>query len=502
MIKQKILTLLVLLMTAVSGAWAGAEPPLITIESKDYTSFKSGSQTFDNKVTVTFSGNVSYDSEYGWFSAQERTLTVTAAEGYTITGVRFSNNSGFRFVSEAPFEAILGYDDNNSVYFAKVNGTSIGTGDAGVTKIEVYGYADTPAASTYTVSLKEGTEDATSWQGKAGSGEYQALPLEGVAAGTAVTVKYDGRKRVRSVKAVKKGGALTMEALTDGNIVVNIMSVGGARRYDFIDDFSESRKRAPGRRGSSNISWKYSVNGGEKTTINEETTTIDVNAGDKVQFYGNGPDMSNYCVPNIAGGTAQVKVYGNIMSMLDEDNYATLTTLPFIAFYVLFGGNENLTDASGLLLPATTLAEACYYGMFYGCTSLTTAPALPATELAGGCYGAMFSGCTSLTAAPALPATELAEQCYNSMFSGCTSLTTAPTLPATTLAGECYSEMFYGCTSLSSITCLATEGINENGSTSDWVNGVATTGTFTKASGATWPEGANGIPSGWTVNEQ
>jgi len=34
------------------------------------------------------------------------------------------------------------------------------------------------------------------------------------------------------------------------------------------------------------------------------------------------------------------------------------------------------------------------------------------------------------------------------------------------------------------------------------VNGVATTGTFTKASGATWPEGANGIPSGWTVNEQ
>ena len=56
----------------------------------------------------------------------------------------------------------------------------------------------------HTVRLAEGTEDATSWQGKAGEGEYQALPLEGVAAGTAVTVKYNGTMKVKSVKAVKK----------------------------------------------------------------------------------------------------------------------------------------------------------------------------------------------------------------------------------------------------------------------------------------------------------
>ena len=59
-------------------------------------------------------------------------------------------------------------------------------------------------ATTYKVSLKEGTEDASNWQGKAGEGEYQALPLEGVAAGTAVTVKYNGTKKVKSVKAIKK----------------------------------------------------------------------------------------------------------------------------------------------------------------------------------------------------------------------------------------------------------------------------------------------------------
>ena len=60
------------------------------------------------------------------------------------------------------------------------------------------------AQTTYKVSVKEGTEDATSWQGKAGTGEYQALPLTGLEAGTAVTVKYNGTMKVKSVKAKKK----------------------------------------------------------------------------------------------------------------------------------------------------------------------------------------------------------------------------------------------------------------------------------------------------------
>ena len=34
--------------------------------------------------------------------------------------------------------------------------------------------------------------------------------------------------------------------------------------------------------------------------------------------------------------------------------------------------------------------------MFYGCTSLVTAPALPATTLAGRCYYIMFKGCTKI----------------------------------------------------------------------------------------------------------
>jgi hypothetical protein len=86
------------------------------------------------------------------------------------------------------------------------------------------------------------------------------------------------------------------------------------------------------------------------------------------------------------------------------------------------------------------------------------------------------------------------------MFVCCTSLTTAPALPATKLINSCYERMFAGCTNLKSVTCLATD-IRETDCTFDWLDGVAATGTFTKAASMTdWPtNSADGIPDGWTV---
>ena len=138
--------------------------------------------------------------------------------------------------------------------------------------------------------------------------------------------------------------------------------------------------------------------------------------------------------------------------------------------------------------------------MFDSCSSLKAAPALPANTLVDECYSGMFYGCTSLTTAPALPATTLATLCYSCMFYGCTRLTTAPKeLPATTLATSCYSYMFRDCTSLNYIKCLATD-ISATDCTRDWVNGVASKGTFVKNPNmASWPTGYNGIPLDWTV---
>ena len=111
------------------------------------------------------------------------------------------------------------------------------------------------------------------------------------------------------------------------------------------------------------------------------------------------------------------------MSLLDQ-NMERLSLKDW-SFCHLFFCCINLIDASNLKLPATTLADYCYLGMFNSCTSLVSAPELPATTLAEDCYGGMFRDCTSLVTAPELPATTLADECYFAMFSGCRSLVNA-----------------------------------------------------------------------------
>jgi hypothetical protein len=114
----------------------------------------------------------------------------------------------------------------------------------------------------------------------------------------------------------------------------------------------------------------------------------------------------------------------------------------------------------------------------------------------------MFHGCNNLVNIPLiLPATELSTYCYAYMFSNCTSLTEAPELPATTLASRCYQYMFRNCSKLNKITMLATN-ISATGCLTNWVSGVASSGTFVKNSNmTTLPRGNNGIPSGWTVQD-
>ncbi len=251
---------------------------------------------------------------------------------------------------------------------------------------------------------------------------------------------------------------------------------------------------------------EYRINDGEWTdyTINEEITLE--NIGDKVSFRGDNYGTEGDALDPFRC-SAPCYIYGNVMSLLYKENFATATTLPrdFI-FHNLFAGNENSTRAiyshptKDLLLPATTLTEYCYATMFqYTCIS--RAPKLPSETLASACYWYMFEGCTNLATAPAtLPATTLAERCYSGMFKGCTSLTTAPVLPAPTLVYSCYYGMFNGCSSLNNVECLATSF--GDSSTYKWLDGVSSTGTFTKAAGATWQTGISGIPSGWTVVEK
>ena len=202
----------------------------------------------------------------------------------------------------------------------------------------------------------------------------------------------------------------------------------------------------------------YSLDGGATwvTTANAASqiitiTTPTVETGKTVKWKGIGTAYATNdgIYGSSFNATGRFSVSGNIMSLLFGDNYRRKVEISNSnAFNHLFRGSDKITDAGNLLLPATTLAEYCYANMFYGCTNLTT----------------------------------------------------APELPATTLASSCYFQMFCNCTKLNSVTCLATD-ISASYSLRYWLRYTASSGTFTKAAGVSWPTGYSGIPYGWTVVE-
>lgn len=193
---------------------------------------------------------------------------------------------------------------------------------------------------------------------------------------------------------------------------------------------------------------EYKLNNGEWTTFRTSGSYYQLNGlktGDEVQIRASGWNFGAY---NQLTCSSIFNLKGNIMSINNPTDFHNITTIGNYAFSYIFRNNTGLTDASKLVLPATTLANGCYDDMFWDCTSLTTAPVLSATTLVRGCYGYMFQGCRSLN--------------Y--------------------------------------IKCLATNV--GSAFTESWLNGVASAGTFVKAAGVNWPSGNSGIPSGWTVVEE
>ena len=197
---------------------------------------------------------------------------------------------------------------------------------------------------------------------------------------------------------------------------------------------------------------EYSVNFGEwKTVVANKEVTFGGTNGDLrlrgTNTDGTASEFNRHSTITFTDPNVKVACTGDIRTLLNWKSYSTVDTQN-ARFCKLFYGCTALTSAPDL--PATTLANECYYGMFIDCTSLASAPELKATTLAPKCYNRMFFNCTSLTSAPELKATTLATECCYYMFYGCTSLASAPNLPATKLAKSCYWQMFYGCTSLTS----------------------------------------------------
>ena len=206
----------------------------------------------------------------------------------------------------------------------------------------------------------------------------------------------------------------------------------------------------------------YSKNDGEWTPISYGQYVNVVN-GDIIKWKANGYQTTNtggtgqlyttaysYSYYSYFNSTADFNAYGNPKSLLYSDDFATFDeTGKRVRFLGLFREAEHLINAKRLAMPSNLATNNALEYMFYGCTSLTTAPELPATSVGIRSYGYMFQNCTSLTNAPSiLPSIYSNTDVYESMFEGCTSLTTAPLMNVTRISNGGCSAMFKGCTSL------------------------------------------------------
>lgn len=242
---------------------------------------------------------------------------------------------------------------------------------------------------------------------------------------------------------------------------------------------------------------QYSSDGEVWTSVSV-TPSFELTAGSSVKVRGKGSiyQYSDGTTP-LFTSSAPCYIYGDIMSLFCDGSYNKKNA--FSNNNALNGTFKNMTNldihpARPLLLSAQTLRQECYLEMFAG-SSITRAPEF---NNEGGLYAAsvptrackwMFKDCVGLTAAPELPATSMGQESYYGMFSGCTAMETppsrlagtmsgssacrqmflgcssllyAPELPATDIKANGYREMFAGCTSLTEAPELPATTVNDN----------------------------------------
>ena len=194
---------------------------------------------------------------------------------------------------------------------------------------------------------------------------------------------------------------------------------------------------------------QYKVNKGDWTVLaaaDKSGTTTSLNAGDKVYLRGTNAtytiqgtdDPETPDTPSGISCSGPCYVYGNFMSLIGGDNFAATTTLTgYSALSNLFDGNVNIRNHpyKDMELPATTLTDYCYYGMFCNCTGLGRSPVMAAA--AAGTYSYSYN--------------------Y-------------------------YKDMFNGCSGLYYVTCYSSMYIGDGDAYSTWLEGVQPSGTFVTSS--------------------
>ena len=209
--RNKLLLLLALLLTAATGAWAtdvyvvgngnsdgnwlngvawdpGASGNKMTEQNGVY-SITFNDVDANSDLQFKFAINGSWDLNYGCTSWDANELNK-ALSNLDATG----NNIMFGLTEKA--DVTISFNLSELTYMISTKGMKVGD----------------DAATGYTVSLKDGVKDADKWTVKVGEGQAQALPIGGLKGDgkETVTLQYNGRLKVKGVKATSDAAAPTI----------------------------------------------------------------------------------------------------------------------------------------------------------------------------------------------------------------------------------------------------------------------------------------------------
>ena len=294
--KTRLFSILALLLMAATGAWAQTETLLTTITA---TAKEQASYSTANVATVSFSytadGYSVYSARWGWWG-YGWSATVTAAEGYTITKCVFYDNDGASATdSTDPFIVETTEEDKTP----KVNGAIFGGfTSAGIKKIEVYGYV-TPTATNYAVTLADGTDDAGNWTISPATAEK----------GQTVTIKYNGTKKVKSVKAVKKAPAKVPVTAITLNKTETSIKVGSTETLNVT-------AVAPDNATDKTYTWKTSD--ASKATVDQDGKVTAVAEGTVIIYAeaNDGSGVKGNCTVTVTSATPE---YYNKLTKINDN---------------------------------------------------------------------------------------------------------------------------------------------------------------------------------------
>ena len=229
---------------------------------------------------------------------------------------------------------------------------------------------------------------------------------------------------------------------------------------------------------NNNITLRYALDESEWITITNNDLPYEIDFNYPILLSGNNTSLNGITI----NSNTQYSVSGNIMQLiLGEEGNETNCEIPNESthtFRKLFYNDSNLVNVNNLILPQNTVPF---------------------------CYEEMFAGCTNIKSTPKLPSKTLTNSCYKGMFADCINITSAPQIVKAKLAPSCYEEMFKNCSSLNYINARFTEYNNNNNEFTNWVDGVAETGTFMLPEDINFePEsirGVNGIPTNWLIKQ-